>query len=90
MTMDTKEHFEVFENGYKEGYFMAAQQVASVVIRLINNHPSWMLDPERRQAIAEIKLATKHLLRKRDIIPSSYDVIMGKAKDVPVDFNMKA
>lgn len=88
--MDTKEHFEVFENGYKEGYFMAAQQVASVVIRLINNHPSWMLDPERRQAIAEIKLATKHLLRKRDIIPNSYDVIMGKAEDVPVDFNMKA
>lgn len=69
---------------------MAAQQVASVVIRLINNHPSWMLDPERRQAIAEIKLATKHLLRKRDIIPYSHDVIAGKAKDVPVDFNMKA
>lgn len=90
MTMDSKEHFEVFENGYKEGYFIAAQQVASVVIRLINNHPSWMLDHERRQAIAEIKLATKHLLRKRDIIPSSHDVIVGKAKDVPVDFNMKA
>lgn len=87
--MDTKEHFEVYESGYREGYFMAAQQVASTVLRLINNHPSWMLEPERRAAIAEVKLATKHLLVRRGIIPSSYDVIMGKAEDVPVDFNMQ-
>lgn len=87
--MDTKEHFEVFENGYKEGYFMAAQQLASTVLRLINNHPSWMLDPERRAAIAEVKLATKHLLVRRGIIPSSYDVIMGKAEEVKLDFDMK-
>lgn len=86
--MDNKEHFEVFENGYKEGYFMAAQQVASTVIRLINNHPSWMLEPDRRRSIAEIKLATKHLLSRRGIIPYAHDVLMGKAEDVPVNFDM--
>ena len=80
--MDNKEHFEVYENGYREGFYMAAQQLASTVLRLINNHPSWMLDPERRAAIAEVKLATKHLLVRRGIIPSSYDVIMGKAEEV--------
>ncbi|MBO4661239.1 MAG: hypothetical protein J5630_00860 [Bacteroidaceae bacterium] len=87
--MDNKEHFEVYENGYREGYFIAAQQLASTVLRLINNHPSWMLDPERRAAIAEVKLATKHLLVRRGIIPSSYDVIMGKAEEVKLDFDMK-
>ena len=87
--MDSKEHFEVYENGYREGYFIAAQQLASTVLRLINNHPTWMLDPERRAAIAEVKLATKHLLVRRGIIPSSYDVIMGKAEEVKLDFDMK-
>lgn len=87
--MDNKEHFEVYENGYREGFFMAAQQLASTVLRLINNHPSWMLDPERRAAIAEVKLATKHLLVRRGIIPSSYDVIMGKAEEVKLDFDIK-
>lgn len=87
--MDNKEHFEVYENGYREGFFMAAQQLASTVLRLINNHPSWMLDPERRAAIAEVKLATKHLLVRRGIIPSSYDVIRGKAEEVKLDFDMK-
>lgn len=87
--MDNKEHFEVYENGYRDGYFMAAQQLASTVLHLINNHPSWMLDPERRAAIAEIKLATKHLLVRRGIIPSSYDVIRGKAEEVKLDFDMK-
>lgn len=87
--MDNKEHFEVYENGYREGYFMAAQQLASTVLRLINNHPSWMLDPERRAAIAEVKLATKHMLVRRGIIPSSYDVISGKAEEVKLDFDMK-
>lgn len=88
--MTTQEKFETYENGYKEGYFMAAQQLASTVLRLIYNHPSWMLDPERRRAIAEIKLATKHLLVRRGIIPSSYKVIRGEAEEVQIDFNMQA
>jgi len=78
-----------FESGYNEGFFFAAQAVASMAIRLINNHPSWMLDPSRKQAIAEIKLATKHILNKRGLIPTSYEVITGKAEDVPVDFDLK-
>lgn len=86
--MDKKEKFEAFGNGYKEGYFMAAQQVASVVIRLINNHPSWMLEPSRKESVAAIKLATKHLLSKQGIIPYSHDVITGKAEEVPVNFDM--
>lgn len=87
--MTQEEKFETFENGYKEGYFMAAQQVASVVLRLIDDQPSWMLKTDREHAKASIKLATKHLLCKRGIIPYSYDVLIGKAQDVPVDFNMK-
>lgn len=87
--MDNKEHFEVFDNGYKEGYFMAAQQVASVILRLIDNHPSWMLKPEREQAKASIKLATKHLLHRRGIVPWPHDVLTGKAEDVHVNFDMR-
>ena len=62
-----------FESGYNEGFFFAAQAVASMAIRLIYNHPSWMLDSSCRQAVAEIKLATKHILRKRGLIPSSHE-----------------
>lgn len=78
-----------FESGYNEGFFYAAQAVASIVIRLINNHPSWMLDSSRNQAIAEIKLATKHILNKQGLIPTSYEVMTGKAQEVPVDFNLQ-
>lgn len=84
-----KEDMQKFESGYNEGFFFAAQAVASVVLRLIDNHPSWMLDPERRQAKAEIKLATKHILEKRGVIPTSYQVMTGRAEDVPVDFNLQ-
>lgn len=79
---------QTFESGYREGFFFAAQALASRVIRIIHQHQSWMLDPEKKQAIAEIKLTTKNLLKKRGIIPTSYEVITGKAEDVPVDFNM--
>lgn len=85
----TNEEITKFESGYNEGFFFAAQAVASVVLRLIDNHPSWMLELSRKQAKAEIKLATKHILQKRGIIPSSYQVMTGKAEDVPVDFNLQ-
>ena len=85
----TNDEITKFESGYNEGFFYAAQAVASAVLRLIDNHPRWMLDPDRRQAKAEIKLATKHILQKRGLIPYSYDVMMGKAEDVPVDFNLQ-
>ncbi|MBQ9368939.1 MAG: hypothetical protein IJT83_14245 [Victivallales bacterium] len=85
----TNDEITKFESGYNEGFFYAAQAVASAVLRLIDNHPRWMLDPDRRQAKAEIKLATKRILQKRGLIPYSYDVMMGKAEDVPVDFNLQ-
>ena len=78
-----------FESGYNEGFFFAAQVVASMAIRLINNHPSWMLDSSRKQAVAEIKLATKHILNKRGLIPTSYQVMTGQAEEVSVDFNLQ-
>lgn len=84
----TQEEIQKFETGYNEGFFFAAQAVASTVLRLIDNHPSWMLEPDRKQAKAEIKLATKHILRKRKLIPTGYQVIMGQAEEVPVDFNL--
>ena len=87
--MDNKDKIAAFDSGYNEGFFFAAQAVASRVIRLINNHPSWMLEPDRKQAIAEMKLTTNNLLQKRGVIPSTYDVIRGKAEEVFVDFNMQ-
>ena len=84
----TQEEIQKFETGYNEGFFFAAQAVASVVLRLIDNHPSWMLDHNRKQAKAEIKLATKHILQKRKLIPTSYQIMMGQAEEVPVDFNL--
>lgn len=86
--MTNDEKMTTFNSGYNEGFFYAAQAVASAVLRLIDNHPSWMLDPSRKQAKAEIKLATKHILRKRGLIPPSYEIMMGRAEEVPVDFNL--
>lgn len=87
--MTNDEKITTFDAGYNEGFFFAAQAVASTVLRLINNHPSWMLEPKRREAVAEIKLATKHILNKRGLIPSSYQVMTGQAEEVPVDFNFQ-
>ena len=86
--MDSKEKFETFDNGYKEGYLMAAQQVASKVLRLIDDNPSWMLKTDRERAKTHIKLSTKYLLQHRGIIPYTYDVLTGKKDDVPLDFNI--
>lgn len=83
----TEQEFQKYNSGYNEGFFFAAQALASRILRLIDNHPSWMLEPDKRQAKAEIKLVTKHLLQKRRIIPTSYDVTTGKAENVEIDFN---
>ena len=86
--MTYEEKNQTFECGYREGFFFAAQALASRMIRLINNHPSWMLEPDRKQAIASLKLTTKNLLEKRGIIPFRHDVIIGKAEDIPVNFDL--
>lgn len=83
------DQIEKFESGYNEGFLFAAQALASRVLRLIDNHPSWMLEPSRKAAKAEIKLATKHLLQKRKLIPTPYQVMMGQAEEVKIDFNLQ-
>ena len=87
--MTNDEKIATFESGYNEGFFFAAQAVASTVLRLIYNHPSWMLEPSRKQAVAEIKLATKHILNRRGLIPTSYEVMTGRAEEVPIDFYLQ-
>lgn len=87
--MTNEEKMQTFESGYREGFYFAAQALASRFIRIIYAHPSWMLEPDRRKAIAETRLTTKSLLEKRGIIPSTYAVMRGEAEEVPVDFNMQ-
>lgn len=84
----TEGELQKYEGGYKEGFFFAAQAVASAMLRLMENHPSLMLEPARREAQACIKLETERILRKRGCIPSAYRVIGGEAEDVPVDFDL--
>ena len=86
--MTNEEKMAAFDSGYNEGFLFAAQAVASRVLRLIYNHPRWMLESDRKAAIAEIKLTTKYCLQKRGVIPSSYKVMIGKAEDVPVHFDL--
>ena len=83
-----KQQMEIFDRGYNEGFLFASQAMASRVIRLIMQHPTWMLEPDRRQAIADIKLSAKHMMVRKGVIPSSYKVIMGLAEEVPLDFDM--
>ena len=87
--MDNKEHFAVYNSGYNEGYLIAAQEVASNILRLIFNHPSWMTESKRKEAIADIKLSTKTLLSRKGIIPTMNQVITGKAEEEPLNFDMK-
>lgn len=86
--MTNEEKMAAFDSGYNEGFLFAAQAVASRVLRLIYNHPSWMLEPDRKAAIAEIKMTTKYCLQKRGVIPYSHDVITGKSDEVPVNFDL--
>lgn len=76
-----------FESGYNEGYLYAAQEVASTIIRLINTH-RWMLPSDKTQAIAQIKLSTRHILERRKLVPTTYQVLRG-AIDVRLNFDMR-
>lgn len=77
-----------YDSGFNDGFLYAAQVVASAIIRDINNHPSWMLEPERKQAIASIKLTTRYILQKRKLVPTTYEVLRGLAEDVNLDFSL--
>ena len=83
-----KRNISEFESGFNEGVLWAVQITTSKMIRLLRNHNAWMLKPDREQAIACFKLAAESILMQRKLIPSSYDVLRGKAEKVELDFNM--
>lgn len=85
----TKEEIQKFESGFNEGFLYAAQVVASEIIRCINNHHSWMLPKDREVAKNHIKLTTRFILEKRKLVPTTYQVLRGKAEDVKLDFDIK-
>lgn len=85
----TEQELQKFESGYNEGIIYAVQVTASEIIRIINTHRSWMLEPHRVAAEAHIKMAAKRILQKRGLMPYEYDVITGKADNMNLDFNMK-
>lgn len=47
-----------------------------------------MLPNDRKQAEAQIKLTTRHILERRKLIPNTYQVLVESAKDVELDFNL--
>lgn len=85
MKLDSIQHFE---SGFNEGFLYASQVVASAIIRSIHNHPRWMLPRDREQAVAQIKLSTRFILEKRKLVPTTYQVMRGKADDVILDFDL--
>lgn len=84
----TREEMQKYESSFNEGVLFAAQAVTSIILRNINQHNLWMLPTVRTQANATIQLAVRHFLQRRKLIPSTYDVMRGKAEDVILDFNM--
>lgn len=84
----TQEEMLKYESGFNEGVLFAAQAVASLILRSINQHGSWMTPGDRTQANATIQLAVRHFLQRRKLVPSTYDVMRGEAEDVKLDFNM--
>lgn len=87
--MEKKDFQEAYNKGYSAGYLQAAQEVASTILRLIDNHPSWILPGDRAAVAAEIKMATRHRLQRKGLVPSTYEIMRGRAEDVPLDFNMQ-
>ena len=84
----TQEEFQKYDSGFNDGFLYAAQVVASAIIQSINNHPNWMLPNDRKQAEAQIKLTTRHILERRKLIPTTYQVLVESAEDVKLDFNL--
>lgn len=84
----TQEEMQKFDSGFNEGFIYAAQVVASAIIQNINNNPSRMLPNDRMAAVADIKLTTRHILQKRGLVPTYYEVIREPTKEVKLDFNL--
>lgn len=84
----TKEEMQKYESGFNEGVLFAAQATASLILRTINQNGFLMTPGDRTRANATIRLAVRHFLQKRKLIPSTYAVMRGEAEDVKLDFNM--
>ena len=82
----TQEEISKYDSGFNEGFLYAAQVVASAIIQNINDNPSRMLPNARMAAVADIKLTTRHILQKRVLVPTYYEVIRDPANVVKLDF----
>jgi hypothetical protein len=86
----TQEEMQLFDRGHNQGVFYGVQLATSEILRVLDSHERWMLPTDRRQAYAAIKMEAERILQKRGLMPYSYDVLMGKAEKVELDFNMKS
>lgn len=83
----TEEEIKLFDRGYNEGFFQAAQYVASEILRTVESRNDLLLPTHKRQLVALIKMDTKRILKKKQLVPYDYDVIIGKQEPVNIDFN---
>lgn len=84
----TPEEIKKFESGYNEGFLYAAQVVASHILRSIDQHGSWILPGDRDAVKAQLKLTTRYILERRKLVPTTYQVLTGKAEPVELNFNL--
>jgi hypothetical protein len=84
----TQTEIDKFTSGYNEGVLYGVQLATSEILRVLNAHTSWMLPADRTKANAAIRMSAERVLQKRGLIPTTYQVLMGKAEKVELDFDM--
>lgn len=73
-----------FESGYNEGYWMGIGDAMKMALEVIKTASSnHILDSSKTYLTATLELKVKSALQKKKLLPYSYDVITGKAEDVP-------
>ena len=85
----TQTEIDKFASGYNEGFMYAVQLMAGEAIRTIHNQPR-ILGVDKKIVTAKIKQKAATILKKRGLIPYSYDVLTGKAENVELDFTLQA
>lgn len=83
----TEEEMELMERGFNQGFFAAVEIMANHAILAVNSK-SGLLVPERRSLVMSIKFRAESILHQRKLVPSSYDVMMGRAEAVPIRFDV--
>lgn len=84
----TQEEMQLFDRGYNEGVMYAVQLMAREALRIVATQ-NCLLKSDRVQMSARIKMQARRLLQQRGLVPFEYDVMMGKAEDVELDFNIE-